>query len=190
MPEIGARVASRLDALAAGGASLQDVPLLSAPLVIPTYGTIVMREALDFHAPRLPDLADRYTPAVRARLQTAPRPTDEEYARAHEARATIEADVAGLLASVDVLALPGLAITPPPIGQSHVTWPHGEELTRMAMLRLTQPFNLSRHPAIVLPVGTTTEGWSVSLQLVGRDTPSLVAVALAVEEALRGAAPA
>ena len=60
-------------------------------------------------------------------------------ARRHRGR------VAALLARVDVLALPGMAITPPLLGQSHVTWPDGEELTRAAMLRLTQPFNLSRH---------------------------------------------
>ena len=52
------------------------------------------------------------------------------------------------------------------------------------MLRLTQPFNLSRHPAIALPVGSTPDGWPVSLQLVGRDTASLVAVASTVEAAL------
>jgi len=184
MPAIGARVTDVLAALGGAGATLEDVPLATAALVAPTYGTIIIREALDFHAPRLPPHADRYTPAVGGRLQTAPRPSDDEYARALETRAVIAADVAGLLSRVDVLALPGLAITPPPIGQAHVAWPDGEELTRAAMLRLTQPFNLSRHPALVLPVGTTPEGWSVSLQLVGRDTASLVAAALGVEAAL------
>ena len=77
-----------------------------------------------------------------------------------------------------------MAITPPLIGQSQVTWPEGQELTRAAMLRLTQPFNLSRHPAIVLPVGTTPDGWSISLQLVGRDTTSLIAAARGIEAAV------
>ena len=153
----------------------------------PTYGTIVIREALDFHRPRLP-VARRRVHAGRARPPPdAPRPSDEEYARAQDARAAIEADVAALLERVDVLALPGMAITPPLLGQSHVTWPDGEELTRAAMLRLTQPFNLSRHAALVLPVGTTADGWPASLQLVGRNTSSLVAAARGVEAVLRGA---
>jgi len=185
MPEIGAQVSAALDQLAVGGAAVQDLPLDTAPTVASTYSTIVMREALDFHTPRLATQAALYTAAVGGRLQAASRPTDAEYAQALDARAAIEADVAGLLTRVDVLALPGLAITPPPLGQSHVTWPDGEELTRMAMLRFTQPFNLSRHPSIVLPVGVTTDGWPVSLQLVGRDTPSLVATALGIEAALR-----
>lgn len=178
---IGGHTANALARLAAAGAALEDVPFESAPLVVPTYGTIIFREALDFHGPRLPIHGAAYTPAVRGRLQTAPRASDQEYALAQEARAAIEADVAALLERVDVLALPGMAITPPLLGQSHVRWPDGEELTRAAMLRLTQPFNLSRHAALVLPVGTTPDGWPASLQLIGRDTSSLVAAALGVE---------
>ncbi|HTV01263.1 MAG TPA: amidase [Luteitalea sp.] len=183
-PAIGAGVDAALARLGQAGAQLVDAPLATAPLVAPAYATIVIREALDYHLPRLATLADLYTPAVRGRLQGASRPSDEEYAVALEARSRVAADVAGELARYDVLALPGQAIPPPRIGQTHVTWPSGDELTRVAMLRLTQPFNLSRHPAIVLPVGTTPDGWPISLQLVGRDTRSLVAVAAAVESAL------
>jgi aspartyl-tRNA(Asn)/glutamyl-tRNA(Gln) amidotransferase subunit A len=184
---IGSLTAAALARLAAAGAALEDVPFASAPLVVPTYGTIVMREALDFHGPRLAAHGDDYTAAVRGRLETIPRPSDAEYAQAQHSRAAIEADVAALLERVDVLALPGMAITPPLLGQTHVHWPDGEELTRAAMLRLTQPFNLSRHAAIVLPVGTTPGGWPASLQLVGADTSSLVAAALALEAFLAGA---
>ena len=122
---IGGLTADALARLAAAGAAIEDVPFASAPLVVPTYGTIVIREALDFHRPRLAAHADAYTPAVRGRLQTAPRASDEEYALAQDARAAIEADVAALLERVDVLALPGMAITPPLLGQSHVTGPTG-----------------------------------------------------------------
>ena len=181
---IGHLVDDALTRLRSAGAAIEDAPFATAPLVAPAYGTMIIREALDFHTPRLAIHADAYTPAVRGRLQTAPRPSDLEYTRAQDARAAVEADVTALLTRVDVLALPGMAITPPLIGQSHVRWHDGEELTRMAMLRLTQPFNLSRHPAVVLPVGSTPDGWPASLQLVGRDTPSLVAAALGVEALL------
>jgi aspartyl-tRNA(Asn)/glutamyl-tRNA(Gln) amidotransferase subunit A len=181
---IGRLAGDALARLESAGAAIEDVPFETAPLVAPAYVSIVIREALDFHTPRLAIHADAYTPAVRGRLQTAPRPSDQEYALAQGARAAIEADVTALLTRVDVLALPGMAITPPPLGQAHVKWPDGEELTRAAMLRLTQPFNLSRHPAVVLPLGSTPDGWPASLQLVGRDTPSLVAAALGVEALL------
>ncbi len=178
---IGDGVLAALDRLAVQGAQLQSMPLASAASVATAYVSIVMREALDFHGARLPVHAGSYTPAVRARLQTVERPSDEEYGQALGARARVQADVEALLHHVDVLALPGLAIAPPRIGQASVEWQDGQEPTRIAMLRLTQPFNLSRHPAIVLPVGATADGWSISLQLVGRETASLVAVARAVE---------
>ncbi len=58
------------------------------------------------------------------------------------------------------------------------------------MLRLTQPFNLSGHPAIVLPCGRTRDGLPLSLQLVGHKaaTAALLDVAAAVEALLDGRA--
>ena len=75
-----------------------------------------------------------------------------------------------------------------PINGSHdvmfttVTMDNGEAIpTRSAMLRLTQLFNITGHPAISLPLPTA--GLPVGLQLVGRRdrTDALLAVATASE---------
>ena len=79
---IGGQLNDAIGWLARGGAVVEDVSMATTPLIAPTYSTIVMREAIDFHTPRLPAHAADYTPAVRGRLQTAPRPSDEEYAAA------------------------------------------------------------------------------------------------------------
>jgi Asp-tRNA(Asn)/Glu-tRNA(Gln) amidotransferase A subunit family amidase len=52
------------------------------------------------------------------------------------------------------------------------------------MLKHTQPFNFSGHPAIALPV--PADGLPVGLQLVGRrdETPRLLAIAAACEKIL------
>ena len=65
----------------------------------------------------------------------------------------------------------------------------GNEAVRTLMLRCTQPFNVSGHPAISLPCGTTPAKLPVGLQLVGHKgrTPALVQAALAVEKVISGA---
>ncbi len=51
------------------------------------------------------------------------------------------------------------------------------------MLRCTQAFNVSGHPAITMPCGKTAEGLPIGAQIVGAhgDTPALLQVARAVE---------
>jgi aspartyl-tRNA(Asn)/glutamyl-tRNA(Gln) amidotransferase subunit A len=62
----------------------------------------------------------------------------------------------------------------------------GDEPVRNAMLRLTQPFNLGRQPAVSLPCGLTTQGLPVGLQLVGPfgHTLQLLQLAAACERVL------
>ena len=57
------------------------------------------------------------------------------------------------------------------------------------MLRLTQLFNLTGHPAIALPAGVTRSGLPCSVQLVGAETDELLPVALACEAQITGPLP-
>jgi aspartyl-tRNA(Asn)/glutamyl-tRNA(Gln) amidotransferase subunit A len=90
------------------------------------------------------------------------------------------------LGDADVLALPALAVPAPPIGASTVPVKQGSEAVRAVMLRCTQLFNLTGHPAITLPCGVTRDGLPVGLQLVGRKdaTVRLLEHALGVERTL------
>ena len=62
----------------------------------------------------------------------------------------------------------------------------GAKIGRNVMLRCTQLFNLTGHPAISLPCGTTGQGLPVGLQLVGHEgrTADLLRVARRVEHLL------
>jgi aspartyl-tRNA(Asn)/glutamyl-tRNA(Gln) amidotransferase subunit A len=101
-------------------------------------------------------------------------------------REVIRREVEQALAGVDALLLPSLSIEAPPIGASTVPVKGGAEPVRNAMLRLTQPFNLSGHPALSLPCGLTRSRLPVGLQVVGhmRRTPDLLGVGAAIERAL------
>src|SRR5262249_32328150 len=77
--------------------------------------------------------------------------------------------------------LPTLPIVAPKLGVAEVTMDNGQTLpVRAAMLRLTQLFNVTGHPAISLPIPTS--GLPAGLQLVGRrdGTEDLLAVAAEV----------
>jgi aspartyl-tRNA(Asn)/glutamyl-tRNA(Gln) amidotransferase subunit A len=56
-----------------------------------------------------------------------------------------------------------------------------DEPVRNITLRLTQLFNITGHPAMTLPSGTTTDGLPVGAQLVGTRTRPLLALARVVE---------
>jgi aspartyl-tRNA(Asn)/glutamyl-tRNA(Gln) amidotransferase subunit A len=110
----------------------------------------------------------------------------EDYVRAQHGKAVIAAEVDRALDGVDALICPALSIPAPPIGATTMPVRGGPENVRALMLRCTQPFNVSGHPAIALPCGVTPDGLPASLQLVGHrtGTHALLQTALAVECAL------
>jgi aspartyl-tRNA(Asn)/glutamyl-tRNA(Gln) amidotransferase subunit A len=87
------------------------------------------------------------------------------------------------LEGCDALLLPTLAIPAPPLGVQTVEVDGTPEPVRGIMLRLTQLFNMTGHPAMALPAGLTSDGWPVSVQIVGHSnaTTRLIATAAAVE---------
>ncbi len=108
-----------------------------------------------------------------------------DYIGALEARERLRRAVDVALEGCDALVLPTVAIVAPTLGAVEVPMTGGEQVpVRSAMLRLTQLFNITGHPAISLPV--PTGGLPVGLQLVGRrdQTESLLAAAHACERAL------
>ena len=150
------------------------------------YLHLVLGDAAAYHAATLERRPDDYTPGVRLRLEMGRYVLAEDYARAMRGREIIASEIDAALDGRAALVCPTLPIAAPPIGAATVPVRGGDEPVRSAMLRLTQPFNLGRQPAISLPCGTTPEGLPVGLQLVGHcgGTEPLLQFALAVERVL------
>jgi aspartyl-tRNA(Asn)/glutamyl-tRNA(Gln) amidotransferase subunit A len=149
-----------------------------------TYVAISLAEAAHWHAPFLQTRSAEYQPGVRARLGIGEKVLAVDYIGALEARERLCRAVDAALEGCDALALPTLAIVAPTLGESDVTMSDGQQVpVRSAMLRLTQLFNITGHPAISLP--SPTNSLPVGLQLVGRRgrTAELLAAALACERA-------
>ena len=181
------QVASAFDAacarLADAGAVLEDVEIPHAADIAPIYLHIVLSEAAAYHAKMLDSRADDYTPNVRIRLEMGRYVLAEDYVRALSGRRVLIEEVDAALRGRAALLLPALAIPAPKLGAATVRLSGVEEPIRNVMLRLTQLFNITGHPAISIPCGTTVEGWPIGAQLVGalHGTDELLRVAAAAE---------
>lgn len=184
--DVEASVLGAVDALQRRGATVVDVHLPHADDMAAIYLHLVFGDGAEYHARTLDSRPQDYTVPVRLRFEMARYVLAEDYIRALRGKAVITREVDRALDGVDVLALPSLAVPAPPIGAATVPIKGGTEAVRTIMLRCTQPFNLSGHPAVSLPCGRSRDGLPIGLQLVGRKgrTPALVQTALAVEAAL------
>jgi aspartyl-tRNA(Asn)/glutamyl-tRNA(Gln) amidotransferase subunit A len=147
---------------------------------------ISLGEAAAYHAHTIEAVPHLYTPPVRQRIELARYVLAEDYVRAQEVREALRREVDMALEGRHALVLPTLPIPAPAIGQASAQVAGAKHPVRALMLRLTQLFNLTGHPAISLPCGATSAGLPCGVQLVGRRsaTDELLTVASAVEQRL------
>jgi len=188
-PHVQARFESAIAALERGGVRVADVGVLHASSAPATYVHIHAPEASEYHARTIETAADRYTRPVRMRLEMGRYVLAEDHVRSLQARERLRRDVDEALSGFDALILPTLPIPAPSLGAESVVVNDRPEPVRALMLRLTQLFNLTGHPAISLPCGTTPQGLPCGVQLVGRraGTVALLQIARACETGLAGA---
>lgn len=164
-----------------------DVEIAHADLILPVYLHVVLAESAVYHAATLDRRADDYTQPVRDRLEMARYVLAEDYLRALKGRRVLATEVDRALTGVDALLLPALPMVAHPLGTTTVRFGERTESIRNAMLRLTQLFNLTGHPAVSLSMGTgEASGLPCGLQLVGvrNATGALMRAARQVETVL------
>ena len=169
--------------LADAGAVLDDVDIPHAADIAPIYLHIVLTEGAAYHAKTLESRGDAYTSNVRTRLEMGRYILGEDYVRALRGRQVLTAETDAALRGRDALLLPSFAVPATKLGVATLKIGGVEENVRSVALRLTQLFNVTGHPAISLPCGTTAEGFPIGAQLVGgrNGTGDLLAVAAAAE---------
>jgi len=181
--EVRAHFEGALDRLRTAGVTIDEVEIRHATDIAPIYLHIQLADASAYHAATIETMPEKYTPAVRQRLELGRYVLAEDYVRARAGGEVLRREVDAALGTHDALVLPTLPIPAPLIGAETVQIAGKAEPVRTVMLRLTQLFNITGHPAMALPSGKTRAGLPCSLQLVGNRmaTDALLRVALACE---------
>jgi aspartyl-tRNA(Asn)/glutamyl-tRNA(Gln) amidotransferase subunit A len=182
-PDVARLFEQACNALTRAGHTVSDVAIAHAERTPDVYLHVQVPEASWYHAHTLAQHADLYSPGVRLRLEMGRYILAEDYVRALHARTVLRAAVDRALNGLDALLLPGMPVPAPPVGATTISVGGKPEPVRGMMLRLTQLFNVTGHPAIVMPCGKGGDGLPRSIQLVGHrgGTDRLLAVAAAVE---------
>ncbi len=167
------------------GAELVEVNLPHIDHAAAAAMAIYVAEATAYHDDTLDENAGLYTEQVRTFLELGDQLLAKDYLHAQRYRTLLGREMAAALAEVDVLATPGIPMTATPIGQEAVSIRGAEDGVFGAILRNTEPFDLTGLPALVMPCGFAPDGLPVSLQIAGRafDEAAILNVGHAFQQA-------
>jgi aspartyl-tRNA(Asn)/glutamyl-tRNA(Gln) amidotransferase subunit A len=184
--EVGTRVREAVEVFRSLGAQVREVEIPNLVDTLHAQRLILGAEAYAVHEERLENEPETFDEEVCTRLMGGARPRAYRYANARRrgVLATDEFDHA--LQGVDMLLTPTLPIVATEIGQREVSIGDYEESVRSALTRFTGPTDLTGHPSLSIPCGTTASGLPVGLQLIGRhfDEATLYRLGHAYEEAM------
>jgi aspartyl-tRNA(Asn)/glutamyl-tRNA(Gln) amidotransferase subunit A len=132
------------------------------------FRTLAPAETYGAWGARLEDSADQLDRSLVALLRYGKTITAERYLAAARRRHELWTEVQRFLARFDLLLMPTVAVPPFEVGRPAVKEIDGQPVSPLGWIPFTFPFNLTGQPAATVPVGMTSSGLPVGLQIVGR----------------------
>ena len=132
------------------------------------FRTLAPAEIYGAWAARLADSEDQLDRSLVALLRHGQSITAEQYLAAARRRHEFWTDVHRFLARFDLLLMPTVAVPPFEVGRPGLNEIDGRPVSPLGWMPFTFPFNLTGQPAATVPVGMTSSGLPVGLQIVGR----------------------
>lgn len=145
------------------GASVRRVTLPDpTDMLVDWFGICGVQTAIA-HEATFPARAPEYGHALAQLLRLGHRLSGVDLQRMQARRDLFRARVEAVFDTVDLLALPVMALPTPSIERMRQV----DEEVILAMHRFTGPFAMSGHPGVVLPCGFSAQGTPIAIQFVG-----------------------
>ena len=185
MPEVASAAEAAREVLEGAGAELREIDIAHIDHAAAAAMVIYLSEGTSYHEDHIATIGELYTDQVRLFLALGNYVLAKDYLHAQRYRTLLGHAMADVLTEVDVMAMPTLPLTAQAIGQENIEIRGQSESVFGAILRNTEPFDLTGLPVLSVPCGFDSDGMPISLQIAGRpfDEASVLNVGHAYQQA-------
>ncbi len=168
-PEVGRVLGSVLDRIADAGTEVEEVEAADPDEVIAVIFVILASEAASYHRRRYLEQPDMYGEDVLAYLELGMRLRAADYVDAQRLRGEYRDRLDSILRTYDLVIAPAQHVTAPFPDIEELVFPDGATAPRdPTLIRPLSLCSLTGHPAASVPVGWSSDGLPVGVQLIGR----------------------
>jgi aspartyl-tRNA(Asn)/glutamyl-tRNA(Gln) amidotransferase subunit A len=170
-PQVAGALTAAHEVLQQAGAAIVEVSL---PETAGAAGIILDAEAAEAHRRTLRSSPEQYAPVTRTRFEVAEYTPATDYIHAQRVRQRAIEATEAVFAQVDAVLVPAVIWGMPALLDPNMNPTAEADVKRVGLPggvsvgAQTALFNLTGHPALVVPCGFTREGFPIGMQIAGR----------------------